>query len=211
MVLLAASPAHAQAPADSAAADSAAAHTALPDSAAPPDNAALPDSIAAERTPTPEAPESREAARDRDRFELGAAVVSGPFDALGTFGYHRILGRTDPFETWMHIELSAGSAAYLREGAASVGFLIRPTRLIRRGWPIRPIVEFGPAAHLVVQTADIRGFGETAFHSHVYLKTHGYAGFDIPFASHVGLVVRGRLTTPTHHPFDYAQIALFLR
>ncbi|HLQ66505.1 MAG TPA: hypothetical protein VK123_04635 [Candidatus Limnocylindrales bacterium] len=192
LALLAAAPAHAQAPADSA---------------------ALPDSIAAGRapTPTPESPESREAARDRDRFELGAAVVSGPFDALGTFGYHRILGRTDPFETWMHIELSAGSASYLSEGAASVGFLIRPTRLIRRGWPIRPIVEFGPAAHLVVQTADIRGFGETAFHSHVYLKTHGYAGFDIPFASHMGLVVRGRLTIPTHHPFDYAQIALFLR
>jgi hypothetical protein len=92
-----------------------------------------------------------------------------------------------------------------------VGFVIRPTRLMRQNWPIRPIVEFGPAGHLVVQTADIRGFNQTAFHNHIYLKTHGYVGFDIPFGSRLGLVARGRLTIPTHGPFDYAQIALFLR
>ncbi len=152
-----------------------------------------------------------EFARDRDRFELGAAVVSGPFDALGTFGYHRSLRRGNPFETWMHIEVSGGGSGYLREGAASVGFLLRPTRFIHRDWPIRPILEFGPAGHVVMQVAEIRGFGESAFHTHVYLKTHAYAGFDIPLGARVGLVARGRLSIPAHRPLDYAQIALFLR
>jgi len=155
--------------------------------------------------------DSTEDARDRDRLELGAAVVSGPFDALGTFGYHRLLRRDTSFEWLVHVELSGGSAGNLREGAGSVAILFRPTRFIHRDWPIRPILEFGPGGHLVFQSADVRGFGETAFHTHVYLKTHVYAGFDIPLSSRVGLVTRGRLTVPTHKALDYAQIALFLR
>jgi hypothetical protein len=169
------------------------------------------DSTAAPAPPLPESL-ADEFARDRDRFELGAAVVSGPFDVVGTFGYHRFLRQGgNPFEFWMHLELAGGGKGHLREGAGSVAVLMRPTRMIRRDWPIRPIFEFGPAAHVVMQVAEIRGFGENAFHTHVYLKLHGYAGFDIPLGVRVGLVARGRISVPAHRPLDYAQIALFLR
>jgi hypothetical protein len=189
--LLSATPAHAQSPADS---------TASPAQPATLDTAPLPES------------QAEEFARDKDRFELGAAVVSGPFDAIGTFGYHRFLRQGgNPFEFWMHLELAGGGRGYLREGAASVAVLMRPTFAIHRDWPIRPILEFGPAGHVVMQVAEIRGFGENSFHTHAYLKTHGYAGFDIPLGARVGLVARGRISIPAHRPLDYAQIALFLR
>lgn len=165
--------------------------------------------------PSEEAPVARQpsdlARADRDRFELGAAIVSGPLEALGTFAYHRVLRVDRRFEHWVHLELTGGTAAQLDEGAASLAYLIRPLGLIRRDWPIQPIFEFGPAGHVVVQVANLRGFDETAFHSRAYLKTHAYAGFDIPLGSRFGIVARGRLTVPAHHPFDYAQIALFLR
>ena len=148
---------------------------------------------------------------DRDRFELGAAIASGPFEALGTFAYRRVLRVDRRFEHWVHLELAGGTAAQLDEGAVSLAYLVRPVGLIRRDWPIQPILEFGPAGHVVVQVANLRGFDETAFHSRAYLKTHAYAGFDVPLGSRFGVVARGRLTVPAHHPFDYAQIALFLR
>jgi hypothetical protein len=209
--LLFAALARAQTPADSTAAPAG-----TPDSIAAPPAASTPaaEPPAQPAPAPPPLPESQaeEFARDRDRFELGAAAVSGTFDVLGTLGYHRLLrqGR-GPFEIWMHLELAGGGKGYLREGAGSVGFLLRPTSTIHRDWPIRPILEFGPAAHVVMQGAEIRSFGENAFHTHVYLKTHGYAGFDIPLGARLGLVARGRLSIPAHRPLDYAQIALFLR
>jgi hypothetical protein len=206
--LLAASGAMAQtdAPVDSAAA--------APSVAAPPAQAAAPpDTVSAPpdtTSPPPQRP-IRAVGLDRDRFEIGAAVVSGPFDVLGTFGYHRYVRTGGPFEQWVHLELAGGATGYLREGAFSVGYLVRPVRTVRRKGRIRPILELGPTGHLVVQLADITDFGETAFHSHVYLKTHGYAGFDLLLGDHWGLVARGRMTVPAHRPLDYAQIALFLR
>lgn len=148
---------------------------------------------------------------DRDRFELGAAVVSGPFDLLGTFAYHRFIRSGGPFEQWVHLEATGGSAGYLKEGTLSVGYLARPLRTIRRRGPIQPILEAGPAGHLVVQSADVEGFGESANHAHGYMKIHGYAGFDLLLGTRLGLVARGRLSVPAHRPLDYAQIALFLR
>lgn len=148
---------------------------------------------------------------DNDRFEIGAAVADGPFDLLGTLGYERYMRRGGPFEQWAHVELSGTGAGHLTEGAMSVEYLFRPVRFIRRDWPIRPILEVGPGAHLVVQVADVQGFGETAFHSRAYLKTHAIAGLETLLGKRWGLVARGRFSVPAHHPFDYAQIALFLR
>lgn len=148
---------------------------------------------------------------DNDRFELGAAIADGPFDILGTLGYERYVQRSGPFEHWIHVEVSGGSTPFLNEGTLSVAYLLRPLRTIRRTWAIRPILEAGPGAHLVVQVAEIQDFGETAFHSRAYVKTHAIAGLEAMLGGHWGLVARGRLSVPAHHPFDYAQIALFRR
>lgn len=149
--------------------------------------------------------------RDVQRFELGAAVVDGPFDVIGTLGYHRYARQGGPFENWVHVEISGSATKYLNEGALSAGYFLRPIVTIQRKWPIQPILEVGPAGHLVVQVVEVQGFGETAFHAHAYLKTHAIAGFETHLGTHWGLVARGRLSVPAHHPLDYAQIALFLR
>lgn len=149
--------------------------------------------------------------RDVQRIEFGAAVVDGPFDVIGTIGYHRYARQGGPFENWVHAELSGSATKYLREGALSAGYFLRPLVTIQRQWPIQPILEVGPAGHLVVQVVEVQGFGETAFHAHAYLKTHAIAGFETHLGTHWGLVARGRLSVPAHHPLDYAQIALFLR
>jgi hypothetical protein len=150
--------------------------------------------------------------RDRDRFEIGVAKVEGgDFDMLGTLAYHRFLRKNQILEHWVHIELSGGAAEQITEIAASVAYLFRPVKGIKRSWPIQPIFEFGPGFHLVNQIADIEGFGENAFHTHAYLKAHAYAGLDVSLGAHLGLVTRARLTVPGHHAVDYAQIALFLR
>ena len=151
-------------------------------------------------------------ARDRDRFEFGAAKVKGgDYDVLGTFAYHRYIKKKPALEQWVHVELSLGKADQITEIAASAEYLFRPTKLTKRKWAIQPIFEFGPGFHLVNQIADIEGFSDSAFHTHVYLKMHAFAGFDVPLGAHIGLVTRGRFTVPSHHPADYAQIALFLR
>lgn len=149
--------------------------------------------------------------RDAHRFEIGAAVAEGPFDALGTLAFHRYVRRGGPFENWIHVELSGTAAPYLNEGAVSAAYLIRPLFLIRREGIIRPILEAGPAGHLVVQVAEVRDFDETVFHARAYLKTHAFAGFDLRLGGGWGLVARGRFTVPAHRPFDYAQIAFFFR
>lgn len=148
---------------------------------------------------------------DNDRFEFGAAIVEGPFDAIGTVAYHRYVRRGGPFENWVHVEVSGARTEFLREGAVSASYLLAPLRLIHRDWRIRPILETGPGAHLVVQVADIEGFGETAFHTRAYLKMHAFAGLETVIGTRWGLVVRGRLSVPAHRPLDYAQIALFFR
>lgn len=149
--------------------------------------------------------------RDSDRFELGAAIVDGPFDAIGTIAYHRFVRRGGPFENWAHVEISGGKTEFLNEGTVSASYLFAPLRFIHRDWRIRPIFEVGPGGHLVVQVAEVEGFGETAFHARAYLKTHAYAGLETVIGKHWGLVARGRLSVPARRPLDYAQIALFFR
>ncbi len=200
----------AQAPADTTAAPP-------PASPAPPDTTAVTAPLPADTTTFAprdsfEAIELDPPARDRDRFELGAAKVKGgDYDFLGTFAYHRFVRKKPALEQWIHVELSGGKADQITELAASVAYLFRPTKGTKRSWPIQPIFEFGPGFHLVNQIADIEGFGDNAFHTHAYLKAHAYAGFDVPLGVHLGLVTRGRLTVPSHHALDYAQIAFFLR
>jgi hypothetical protein len=175
---------------------------------------AEPDTVRPDPEPTPTAPEPRAdepIGRDKDRLELGAAMVDGPFDVLGTLGYHRIVRVSGPFEQAVHVELSGGAVDNLKEGSASVGYFLRPLLTFRRSSKLRPLLEFGPAGHLSVQVADIEGFGETAFHAHGYLKSHAYAGFEALLGNRWGLVVRGRFSVPAHHPLDYAQAAVFLR
>jgi hypothetical protein len=148
---------------------------------------------------------------DADRLELGAAIVDGPYAAIGTFGYHRYVRTGYPFEQWAHLEVTGAGKGYLKEGTVSVGYLLRPIASVHRSWRVRPIVEFGPAAHLVVQVADVQGFGQSAFHARMYLKTHAYLGFEALLGPRWGLLARGRGSVPAHRPLDYAQIALFLR
>jgi hypothetical protein len=149
--------------------------------------------------------------RDSDRLEVGAAVVDGPFDFIGTFGYHRFARSGGPFENWVHVEISFGATKFLNEGTVSAAYLLRPLRTIHRGWRLQPILEVGPGGHLVVQVAEVQGFGESAFHAHAYLKTQAIAGLESVIGKHWGVVARGRLSVPAHHPLDYAQIALFFR
>jgi hypothetical protein len=148
---------------------------------------------------------------DVDRFEFGGAIVEGPFDAIGTIAYHRFVRRGGPFENWVHVEVSGARTEFLKEGAVSASYLLAPLRLIHRDWRIRPILEGGPGGHLVVQVAEVEGFGETAFHARAYLKMHVLAGLETVIGDRWGLVVRGRLSAPAHRPLDYAQIALFFR
>jgi hypothetical protein len=198
------------------------AQTAAPDSSAVPPASELVPTTPAENTPAPAdtstpAPESRtRAARaavgaDNDRFELGAAIVDGPFDAIGTFAYHRFVRRGGPFENWAHVEISGGKTDFLKEGTVSAAYLLVPLRTVHHDWRIRPILAVGPGAHLVVQVADVQGFNETAFHARGYLKLQTLAGLEAVIGARWGLVARGRLDLPAHRPLDYAQIALFFR
>ncbi|MGE5177713.1 MAG: hypothetical protein ACM3PF_01325 [Bacteroidota bacterium] len=167
-------------------------------------------------TTTPPPPSDARRARtlvglDADRLELGAAIVDGPYAAIGTFGYHRYVRTGYPFEQWAHLEISGAGTRILKEGTVSLGYLLRPVSSVHRSWRVRPIVEFGPAAHLVVQVADVQGFGQSAFHARMYLKTHAYLGVEALLGPRWGLLARGRGSVPAHRPLDYAQIALFLR
>lgn len=148
---------------------------------------------------------------DRDRFEWGVAAVQGYFDGLGTFAYRRFLREGGPFQQNIVIELEAGKKNYLSEGAVSLLYLFRPIRTFRPEWRIRPLLEVGPGAHLVIQVADIEGFDDTGFHSHAYLKMHAYAGVEALISRRWGILLRGRFTTPADRPLDYAQAAIFLR
>ena len=148
---------------------------------------------------------------DRDRFEWGVAAVQGYFDWLGTFAYRRFLREGGPFQQNIVIELEAGKKDYLSEGAVSLLYLFRPIRTFRPEWRIRPLLEVGPGAHLVIQVANIEGFDDTGFHSHAYGKMHAYAGVEALISRRWGILLRGRFTTPADRPLDYAQAAIFLR
>jgi hypothetical protein len=148
---------------------------------------------------------------ERDRLELGVAVPRGDFDFLGTFGYRRFIREGGPFEQSMMLEVGAAAKDHITEGSLSLYYFFRPLRSYKQEWKLRPIFEVGPGAHVVVQSADIDGFDDSAFHSQGYLKTHVYVGFELLLGQKLGILARGRASIPEHKPLDYAQAAIFLR
>jgi len=146
-----------------------------------------------------------------DRFELGAGVVRGFFDGVGSFGYRRFLGEGPMFEQSIMAELTGTGKKQLTEGALGVYLLFRPVKTYRESWRLRPLVEAGPGVHAVFQAASLQGLNKTRYKSQVYIKTHLYVGFEALITSKWGLVVRGRGSAPSHRPLDYAQAAIFLR
>jgi hypothetical protein len=151
------------------------------------------------------------ASGERDRFEFGAGVVKGFFDANGTFAYRRFLSERHSLERSIMVEVSGTAKNQLTEGVASFHLLLRPAATYRQSWRLRPLLEFGPAVHTVVQGASLEGLNRTRFKARVYAKTHGYAGFEALITNRLGLLVRGRVSIPSHSAFDYAQAAIFLR
>lgn len=148
---------------------------------------------------------------DRDRFELGVAGVEGYLDLLGTFGYRRFVRERAGWIQTLQTELTGGNKDYLSEGSGSVYYLVRPLAWDRPAWRVRPVIEGGFGAHLVVQAADIEGMNEVSYHAHAYVKAHLYGGVELLASDRFGIVVRGRLSVPSHRPADYAQAAIFLR
>ncbi len=167
-----------------------------------------------EATPRPRPPvtsQLRRTPEERDRIELGAAIPEGYFDLLGTFAYRRFIREGGPFEQSIQLEVAGGHKDYLTEGSLSFYYLFRPLKSYHQEWKLRPLLEAGPGAHVVVQSADIVGFSDTGFHAHGYLKTHLYAGAEYLLTNKLGIVLRGRMSVPAHHPLDYAQAAILLR
>lgn len=168
-------------------------------------------------TTPPEPPPSRVTSRmertgeERDRLELGVAVPRGDFDFLGTFAYRRFIREGGPFEQSMMLEVGGTGKDHIIEGSLSLYYFFRPLRSYKQEWKLRPLLEIGPGAHVVVQSADIDGFDDSAFHSQGYLKTHLYLGFELLLGQKFGILARGRASVPEHNPLDYAQAAIFLR
>jgi hypothetical protein len=148
---------------------------------------------------------------DLDRLELGGGVVRGFFDAVGSFGYRRLLGQSHAFDRSLMGEVTGTAKDQLTEGVLSVYVLFRPTLTYKESWRLRPLFEVGPGFHGVVQVASLEGLNRTRYKADIYLKTHAYAGFEALLTRRIGLVVRGRLSVPSHRPLDYAQAAIFLR
>jgi hypothetical protein len=153
----------------------------------------------------------RRTGEERDRFEVGAGVVRGFFDSNGTFAYRRFLSEGRALERSLMVELSGSAKDQLTEGVASIYLLMRPIATYRQTWRIRPLLEFGPAFHTVVQGATLEGLNRTRYKAQVYVKSHAYAGVEVLVTQRVGFLVRGRVSVPSHRPFDYAQAAIFLR
>jgi len=168
---------------------------------------AQPDSTAAHRVTSTFGRTSEE----RDRFELGGGIVQGFFDAVGSLGYRRFLRQGHAFEQSLMGELTGTAKDQLTEGVFSVYFLMRPSLTYKESWRLRPLVEFGPGFHTVVQAASLEGLNRTRYKADVYLKTHAYVGFEAIVTRRVGFLVRGRISIPSHRPMDYAQAAIFLR
>ncbi len=148
---------------------------------------------------------------ETDRFELGGGAVQGFFDAVGSLGYRRFIGQGKRFERSLMGELTGAAKNQLTEGVLSFYLLMRPSFTYRESWRLRPLVEFGPGIHTVVQVATLEGLNRTRYKADVYLKTHAYAGFEALLSRRVGFLVRGRLSIPSHRPLDYAQAAILLR
>ena len=153
----------------------------------------------------------RRTGEERDRFEFGAGVVRGFFNANGTLAYRRFLSERGALERSLMGELSGTTKNQLTEAVVSIYLLLRPVPTYRQSWRIRPLLEFGPAVHTVVQGASLEGLNRTRYTAHVYAKTHGYAGFEALVTNRFGFLVRGRVSVPSHRPFDYPQAAIFLR
>jgi hypothetical protein len=179
---------------------------------APPDTTvAPPDTTAAPAKPKKVKPVITRPREELDRFEIGGGVVRGFFDAVGSFGYRRYLGQSTALESSLMAEVTGTRKDQLTEGALAVYVLLRPVKTYKDSWKLRPLIEIGPAAHVVVQVASLEGIEKTRYKSHVYLKTHPYVGFEMLFTPRFGLVVRGRASIPSHRPLDYAQAAILLR
>jgi hypothetical protein len=161
--------------------------------------------------PPPVSSRIQRTGEERDRVELGAAVPRGDFDFLATIGYRRFIREGGPFEQSMTLEAGGTTKEQLIEGSLSLYYFFRPLASYKQQWKLRPIVELGPGGHIVVQSADIEGFDDSAFHSELYLKTHLYLGFELLLSNKFGILARGRLSVPEHQPLDYAQAAIFLR
>jgi hypothetical protein len=146
-----------------------------------------------------------------DRFELGAGVVHGFFDAVGSLGYRRFIGEGHRFERSIMGELTGTSKDQLTEGVFSAYLLFRPSKSYKESWRVRPLVEAGPGFHTTVQVASLEGLNRTRYKAQVYLKTHAYGGFEALLSRRLGFLVRGRVSYPSHRPFDYAQAAILFR
>jgi hypothetical protein len=148
---------------------------------------------------------------DRDRFEFGAGPVQGFFNLLYSVSYRRWLSQGPAFEQSLMLEVTGSAKDQLTEGAFGIYIFMRPSFTYKESGRIRPLLEFGPAAHTVVQVASLEGLSRTVFRSQVYVKTHGYVGFEARISGRLGFLVRGRISVPSHRPMDYAQAAIFLR
>lgn len=173
-----------------------------------PDSTVAPPAAAKRKKVKPVITRSRE---EIDRFEIGGGVVRGFFDAVGSFGYRRWLGQSGTLETNIMGEATGTKKDQLTEGSFAVYFLLRPVKTYKESWRIRPLIEVGPAAHVVVQVASLEGLEKTRYKSQVYIKTHPYVGFEMLLTPRFGIVVRGRASIPSHRPLDYAQAAILLR
>jgi hypothetical protein len=142
---------------------------------------------------------------------VGGGVVHGFFDAAGSLGYRRFIGEGRLFEKSVMGELTGTSKDQLTEGTFSAYLLLRPVKSYQESRRIRPLVEFGPGFHTVVQVASLEGLNRTRYKSQVYIKTHAYGGFEALLTRRLGFLVRGRISIPSHRPFDYAQAAILLR
>jgi len=148
---------------------------------------------------------------DPDRIELGVAMPEGYFDWLGTFGYRRRVLADTRFQHYVHAEVTYGKKDYLSEGSMSVAWYLRPERFWHPEWGVRPVLEGGIGAHVVVQFADLVGLDDWSSHARAFVKGHLVAGAETDLSNRVGLAVRGQFSIPTHHPLDSAQLVLFLR
>lgn len=153
----------------------------------------------------------RRTGEETHRFELGGGVVRGFFGAVGSLGYRKFLGQGPVFEQTFMGELTGTAKDQLTEGAFAAYLMMRPSFSYRESWRVRPLVEFGPGIHTVVQVATLQDLNRTRYKAHVYFKTHAYAGFEALLSGRLGFLARGRMSVPSHRPFDYAQAAIFLR
>lgn len=180
---------------------------------APSDSAAIAAAMAASDSALAEARAPGRVARAeaRDRFEFGAAMPKGYFDWLATAGYRRRLLTDARFQHWLQAEATYSKKDYLSEGSVGAAWFFRPLILWHPEWRIRPVIEGGFGGTIVVQFADIEGFGDWSSHARVYVKSHAVAGFETDLTGRLGIAVRGRFTIPANRPLDYAQVVLFLR